>query len=156
MIRSDHKLKPFPEFPDKKLGVENDGLEPTKLFTRPKLENHFCQLWIFVKNVDRFLIFSKNQKPTIFCPNLPPETFGYWKKVIYHYDGHRKTNKMYISDFYTARSAGQKGCVNRQQLRSVFIIISFMRCLELTNQSEADELKLPCDWSTRSWSGWHY
>ena len=66
----------------------------------PKLENHFFQSWIFAKRFERFLIFFKNQKRTIFYPNLPPDTYGYWKKVIYHDDGHGKMKKMYISDFW--------------------------------------------------------
>ena len=48
--------------------------------------------------------------------------------------------------FYTARSARQKGCVNRQQLGRGG---NNKGRLELTNQSEADKLKVPCDWLTR-------
>ena len=76
------------------------GSDPQNFLRSRKLENHFFQSWIFAKRFERFLIFSKNQKRTIFYPNLPPDTYGYWKKVIYHDDGHGKTKKMYISDFW--------------------------------------------------------
>ena len=65
-----------------------------------KLENHFFPSWISAKRYERFFIFFKNQKRTIFYPNLPPDTYGYKKKFIYHDDGHGKTKTMYISDFW--------------------------------------------------------
>ena len=73
--------------------------DPQNFLRGRKLENHFFQSWIFAKRFERFLIFFKNQKRTIFYPNLPPDSYGYWKKVIYHDDGHGKMKKMYISDF---------------------------------------------------------
>ena len=75
---------------------------PQNFLRGPKLENCFFQSWIFAKRFERFFIFFKNQKLTIFYPNLPPDTYGYWKKVIYHDDGHGKTKKCtsQIFDFW--------------------------------------------------------
>ena len=42
------KLKPFPEAPNKKLGMENDWLKPTNIFTWPKITNlfiSFVEFW---------------------------------------------------------------------------------------------------------------
>ena len=52
-------------------------------------------------------------------------------------------NKAFLR-FYTARSARQNGCVIRQQLAKG----GNKGRLELTNQSEADKLEVPCDWLT--------
>ena len=41
----------------------------------------------------------------------------------------------FLSCIYTARSAGQKGCVNRQQLRSIFIVINEPIRAKQVNQS---------------------
>ena len=54
--------------------------DPQNFLRGPKLENRFFQSWIFAKRFERFLISFKNQKRTIFYPNLPPDSYGYWKK----------------------------------------------------------------------------
>ena len=46
------KFKPFPEAPDKKLGVENDQLGPNTFFTRPTK----------LKSVLRFSITPPSEK----------------------------------------------------------------------------------------------
>ena len=45
------KVEPVFEVPDKKFGVENDGHEPKKLFTRPKIEKSFLKVMHFCKTV---------------------------------------------------------------------------------------------------------
>ena len=55
------KLKHFSGVPDKKLGVENDGLDPTKLFTRPKIRKSFFSVMDFCKTfweISDFFIIS--------------------------------------------------------------------------------------------------
>ena len=72
------KVKHFSGAPDKKLAVENDGLEPTKLFTRRKLENHFFHSWIFAKPFERFLIFSLFHT----CEHFEKWSSDLWKKCV--------------------------------------------------------------------------
>ena len=67
--------------------------DPQNFSRGPKLENHFFQSWISAKRFERFLIFFKNQKRTIFYPNLPPDTFGYWKKSYTMTTGTEKQTK---------------------------------------------------------------
>ena len=45
------KVEPFFEGPDKKLGVENYGLEQTNIFTRPKIWKSFLKVMHFCKTV---------------------------------------------------------------------------------------------------------
>ena len=56
------KLKPFPEAPDKKLGVENEGLEPEKLFTWAKI--FFFSIG-FLLNLWEICYFFQTQKQPI-------------------------------------------------------------------------------------------
>ena len=60
------KLKPFPEAPDKKLGVENDGVEPTKLFTWPKIRKLFILLMDFCKTFWEIFYFCQKSKTAHF------------------------------------------------------------------------------------------
>ena len=60
------KLKPFPEAPDKKFGVQNDGLEPTKLFMWPKMRKLFILVMDFCKTFWEIFYFFQKSKTAHF------------------------------------------------------------------------------------------
>ena len=60
------KLKHFSKGPDKKLGVQNDGLELTKLFTWPKIRKLFILVMDFCKTFWEIFYFFQKSKTAHF------------------------------------------------------------------------------------------
>ena len=124
MIESDHKIESLSRSPQ-----QND----TEIFLRGrKLENHFEKLRIFAKCFERFLNFCKNAKRPIFQANLPPDSFEYGKKVIFHNDRRGKTKKNVHLRFLNFENSSHTFFNDRKSIFQKFKICEIMKKMEIS------------------------